>query len=320
MVKKRVSRRQGNRFFSNAVIGRPCSHAIGPWGTFLSSPKTHESIIEKMPKTKFQKRFLVLGASILIGGCANCNILSTDNSLGCHVAFGVGMAVVLPVALLTKEAERHAQEEKEKEQYLALEARVHANDREALEQCVLDCHRFLVFRDRKHALRDEAARRLRQFDSPTLESERKVPMVVAYSLLSRDGSGEQINRQFAERGWELVRQAPEPDILNSSLSNDLDRLAHNVFLSRLEAMPEADAKLALLNCVQGDDLPRYSQQGLRAAPCSILYERYFQRRNLEKSRVRVPDEIENAWKEQSKAEDARIAEKYRRLARERQDR
>ena len=230
---------------------------------------------------------------------------------------GAGMAVVLPVALLTEKSERLAREENEKAQYLALETRVRANDRAALEQCVMDCHRFLVFLDRKHDLRNEAARHLQQLDSPTLEAEHKVPMVVAYSLLSRDGGGEQINRQFAERGWELVRQAPEPEILDSSLRNDLDRLAYDLYLSRLEAMPEARAKLALQNCVQSDDLPRYDQQVSRSVACDILYERYFQRRQPGSGEVRVPQEIKNGWMVQSKAEDARIVERIQRRVRER---
>lgn len=228
------------------------------------------------------------------------------------------MAVVLPVALLTKGIENHAHEETEKEQYLVLESRVRANDRAALEQCVLDCHRFLVFHDRKHNLRDEAARHLQLLDSPTLEPEHKVPMVVAYSLLLRDESGEQINRQFAERGWELVRQAPEPEILASSLRNDLDRLADDLSLSRLEAMPEPQARLALQNCVQGNELPHYDQQGLRSAACGSLYERYHQRRQPESEQVRVPQEIENGWMKQTKAEDAaRVAERLQRRLRER---
>ena len=270
-----------------------------------------------MRRACYCKRLLVIAISILIGGCGSCNLLGTEHSLGCHLAFGAGMAVVLPVALLTKEGERLVREEKEKEQYLMLEARVRAKDRVALEQCVLDCHRFLVFLDRKHDLRDNAARHLQQLDSPTLEADRKVPMILAYSLLLRDEGGGQINRQFAERGWELVRQAPEPEILDSSLGNDLDRLANDLYLSRLEAMSEARAKLALENCVQGDDLPRYDQQGMRSAACDTLYERYYQRRQPDSERVRVPQEIQDGWREQLKAEDMRIVERIQRRVRER---
>ncbi|KAF1003412.1 MAG: hypothetical protein GAK28_04697 [Luteibacter sp.] len=50
---------------------------------------------------------LLVGALLLLGGCGNCNLLSSGNSFGCKAGLAAGVVVLAPVALASNAMDAH---------------------------------------------------------------------------------------------------------------------------------------------------------------------------------------------------------------------
>ncbi|MBS1197377.1 MAG: hypothetical protein H6R18_1162 [Proteobacteria bacterium] len=252
--------------------------------------------------------WLALGLSLT--GCSNCNLLSNNSSIGCQ-ALWAGALVAASPALLVKAGERGANEETQKQNYLALKAKIEQGDLAAAEECVLQCGDYLVFRDEKHALRRQAAQRYIQSDSAQLAEAKRLPMMLAYDVLSgeKDGQGRwQINRHHTERGWALVETLPDDAKLYGTGKGAIEHLADNLYKMRLDALPAEKAEQALKYCVSGNLLPRHATLDHRSYQCKRAYQDYQKRHSGEKGDAPVPKELELGWKMQSWEEDFRRRE------------
>ena len=252
--------------------------------------------------------WLALGLSL--SGCSNCNLLSTNNSIGCQALWAGALVAASPV-LLVKAGERGANEETQKQNYLALKAKIEQGDLAAAEECVLQCGDYLVFRDEKHALRRQAAQRYIQSDSLQLVEAKRLPMILAYGVLSDENNaqgGSRINPGHTERGWALVEALPDDAKLYSTGKYAIKNLADNLYQVRLDALPAEKVEQALKNCVSGNLLPRHATLDHRSYQCERAYQDYRKRHSGEKKDVPVPEDLKLGWKMQSWEEEFRQRE------------
>lgn len=79
---------------------------------------------------------LLVGALVLLGGCSNCNILSSNNSLGCKTGMAAGMVVLAPVALASNAMDSHRDRVREADNLKLLQK----GDPLMTARCVLRCN------------------------------------------------------------------------------------------------------------------------------------------------------------------------------------
>ena len=250
-------------------------------------------------------RFALLMLPGLLSGCAsNCNILSDNNSFVCDAVLVGGAILAAPLILPIQAAKQSAHDAEERKDYLKLKEGVKKGDLESLKRCVLQCKNFLVFREEKHQIRQEAARKLITMDEPALPQAHVEAMMMAYESLAwvkTTDAGWHLNSDYVLRGWALAQRFLEGPHESSSYKDVPRELAQSIFSIHLKSLPEEQIQSAFEGCVAQDNLPKHPQQHRRPEICERAYISYFSKQNPANRNPQVPKELESRWVEDSRA-------------------
>ena len=242
--------------------------------------------------------FVAVAITGTLTGCANnCNIFSTTNSFGCSAEMLAGFIVTAPL-LPMEDAKRRDREEAEKKDFLAMKEGVKNGDLASLERCVDRCNSYLVFMDEKHELRKQAAIKLVAMDTPELPQERVTAMMVAYSLLvwSKDADDHWgLDHGKVMRGWELASRYRLQEPFGATVKETLSHLAEEVFVSKLQTLPEASVQQAFANCMTDTLLPTHPDQNYRTLLCGSSYRTYYRLHDHKSDETNPPKWLENKW-------------------------
>lgn len=242
----------------------------------------------------------------LLTGCAGqCgSILSVSSSPGCETALVGGAILLAPVFLPVAAVDQLAGNLSEKKDYLALKEGVEKGDLAALEACVASCGNYLVFKDEKFALRRQAVQKLLALDSPDLSLARVPAMMTAYSLVAwrKESTGQLVlDREKVFRGWELASRYRSREHSYPVNRNLLADMAENVFVARLQALPDADVTLAFETCVTDDLLPAHPELVNRDLLCAWSYKTYHRKRDASAGRIEPSNSLQERWSQDDNA-------------------